>query len=183
MRINSDPLSACRSAISRIECPRLDPVLKDHRDFVLAMVANLLDQNVTVLILAGVLTRSSDLIKCLVIGHADINQRRPHASDERLWIMFETFGRMRGLWIVDCRRVGGGVLSTLSAWVIWVRSPFWPGLEPGRKLIPSPRLAFMLARFYAKANCASKETQRPGADWKGSAGCCPIAARSAQRFG
>ena len=27
----------------RIEYPRLDPVLKDHRDFVLAVVANLLD--------------------------------------------------------------------------------------------------------------------------------------------
>jgi hypothetical protein len=27
----------------------------------------------------------------------------------------------------------GGVLSTQSAWVIWVRSPYWLGLEPGRK--------------------------------------------------
>src|SRR5216684_1020329 len=27
----------------------------------------------------------------------------------------------------------GGVLCTRSAWVIWVRSPLWLGLEPGRK--------------------------------------------------
>src|SRR6266851_10228462 len=48
------------------------------------------------------------------------------------------------------RRVGstgvfvGGVLSTLSAWVIGGLS-LWLGLEPGRKLQPSLRLAFMLS--------------------------------------
>ena len=33
----------------------------------------------------------------------------------------------------------------------------WLGLEPGRKLDTSPRLAFMQARFYGKANCAKKK--------------------------
>ena len=33
-------------------------MLKDHRDLVLAVVANLLDQNVATLIFAGVLTRT-----------------------------------------------------------------------------------------------------------------------------
>jgi hypothetical protein len=37
-------------------------------------------------------------------------------------------------------------------------------LEPGRKLQPSPRLAFMLAQFYGKADRASKETSGASAD-------------------
>jgi len=36
-----------------------------------------------------------------------------------------------------------GVLSTLSAWVIWVRSPFWLGLEPGRKFALPLGLSFL----------------------------------------
>jgi hypothetical protein len=55
--------------------------------------------------------------------------------------------------VIKPRRVGstgliadvfvGGVLSTLSAWVIGFLS-LWLGLEPGRKYDPSPRLAFMV---------------------------------------
>ena len=61
----------------RIERPYLDPVLKDHGHLVLAVVANLLDQNVTVLILASVLTRSSNLVECFAVGHADITLSTP----------------------------------------------------------------------------------------------------------
>jgi hypothetical protein len=45
----------------------------------------------------------------------------------------------------------GGVLSTLSAWVIGGLS-LWLGLEPGRKLRPSPRLAFRLYKNMGKSN-------------------------------
>jgi hypothetical protein len=45
----------------------------------------------------------------------------------------------------------GGVLSTLSAWVIGGLS-LWLGLEPGRKSQASPRLAFMLNRKNEESN-------------------------------
>jgi len=91
----------------RLKCPRFYPILKNHGRLVLAVVANLLDQNVAILILAGVLTGNSDLVECFAVGHADINQRRPRASDKRLWVTLETFDRWGGLWIVYCRRVCG----------------------------------------------------------------------------
>ena len=54
----------------------------------------------------------------------------------------------------------GGVLCTLSAWVIW-RAPSWLGLEPGRKVQTSPRLASVLTQFHETSNRDNKET--PGA--------------------
>jgi len=77
-------------------------VLKDHRDLVLTVAANLLGQNVTVLVLASVLTGCADLVECLSIADADINEGRTDASDKRLRVMFETFGHSGGLWIVLC---------------------------------------------------------------------------------
>ena len=52
----------------------------------------------------------------------------------------------------------GGVLSTLSAWVIGGLS-LWLGLEPGRKLRPSPRLAFWLNQ-YSKMSIKAKPKKR-----------------------
>ena len=52
----------------------------------------------------------------------------------------------------------GGVLSTLSAWVIGGLS-LWLGLEPGRKLRPSPRLAFRLNQ-YSKMSIKAKPKKR-----------------------
>jgi hypothetical protein len=46
----------------------------------------------------------------------------------------------------------GGVLSTRSAWVIWISTPVWLGLEPGRKLNPSPRLAFGISDIHEQVN-------------------------------
>jgi hypothetical protein len=55
----------------------------------------------------------------------------------------------------------GGVLSTLSAWVIGGLS-LWLGLEPGRKLRPSPRLAFTLYGNMAKSiSVKRKKAGRP----------------------
>src|SRR6266700_3063230 len=45
----------------------------------------------------------------------------------------------------------GGVLSTRSAWVIGGLS-LWLGLEPGRKLQPSPRLAFLVHDIHEQSN-------------------------------
>jgi hypothetical protein len=53
-----------------------------------------------------------------------------------------------------------GVLSTLSAWVIWIRCPFWLGLEPGRKFVASPRLDFRLNINYEECN-TNKKADRP----------------------
>src|SRR6202171_3554745 len=52
----------------------------------------------------------------------------------------------------------GGVLSTLSAWVIGGLS-LWLGLEPGRKLRPSPRLSFRL-NLYSKMSIKAKPKKR-----------------------
>ena len=52
----------------------------------------------------------------------------------------------------------GGVLSTLSAWVIGGLS-LWLGLEPGRKLRPSPRLAFRLNQYW-KMSIKAKPKKR-----------------------
>src|SRR6202022_2023694 len=53
-------------------------------------------------------------------------------------------------------------------------------VRAGAEATTSPRLAFMLARFYGKANCASKETPRASPDRQGCAGRRPTAARSAR---
>jgi hypothetical protein len=37
----------------------------------------------------------------------------------------------------------------------------WSGLEPGRKLHPSPRLAFVLPRFMAKTTVVTKKKRGP----------------------
>jgi hypothetical protein len=57
----------------------------------------------------------------------------------------------------------GGVLSTLSAWVIWVRSPFWLGLEPGRKLQLPLGLLLGYPEFMAKSirDIPKKQRGRP----------------------
>src|ERR1700674_4215782 len=52
----------------------------------------------------------------------------------------------------------GGVLGTLSAWVIGGLS-LWLGLEPGRKLRPSPRLAFRLNQYW-KMSIKAKPKKR-----------------------
>jgi hypothetical protein len=64
------------------------------------------------------------------------------------------------------RRVGaagafvGGVLCTLSAWVMDFL-PSWLGLEPGRKLMPSPRLAFLVHEINDQINIAYQKNTRP----------------------
>jgi|ERR1700722_7283058 len=45
--------------------------------------------------------------------------------------------------------------------------PLWLGLEPGRKLLTSPRLAFMLARFYGKQTVLAKKRRGPPLTGKG----------------
>src|ERR1700752_3155202 len=37
--------------------------------------------------------------------------------------------------------------------------PLWLGLEPGRKLNPSPRLAFGISFIYAEVNCGYPEKE------------------------
>src|SRR5258706_9228462 len=105
----------------RIERSRLDPVLKDHGHRVVAVVADLLDQDMTVFVLARILTGRSDLIECLANGDANVNQRRPHASDKRLWVALETFGHWGGLWIVDCGRVWGWRAMHAVSLGHWIR--------------------------------------------------------------
>jgi hypothetical protein len=43
----------------------------------------------------------------------------------------------------------------------------WLGLEPGRKLVTSPRLAFMLPRFMAKTTLVTKKKRGPPATGQG----------------
>ena len=46
-------------------------------------------------------------------------------------------------------------------------TPLWLGLEPGGRLHPSPRLAFMVPRFMAKTSVVPKKKRGPPATGKG----------------
>ena len=60
----------------------------------------------------------------------------------------------------------GGVLSTRSAWVIWIK-PFMVRVRAGAEVGPSPRLAFMVPRFMAKTSVVPKKKRGPAPTGKG----------------
>jgi hypothetical protein len=69
--------------------------------------------------------------------------------------------------VVSTGVFGGGVLSTLSAWVIWVRSPFWLGLEPGRKFqLP---LGLILRQTYIHEEVNKRYSKKAGRPATGTA--------------
>ena len=56
----------------------------------------------------------------------------------------------------------GGVLSTLSAWVIWNCGPYWLGLEPGRKTEPFPSACFSVTPKIMKKSIKVTPKKRRG---------------------
>jgi|SRR5450755_891253 hypothetical protein len=60
----------------------------------------------------------------------------------------------------------GGVLCTLSAWVIGFDSVV-VRVRAGAEVTASPRLANVIPQFYGKANCDRKETPGPAPTGKG----------------
>src|SRR5882672_12866659 len=65
--------------------------------------------------------------------------------------------------VVSAGAFVGGVLSTRSAWVIGGLS-LWLGLEPGRKLRPSPRLAFLVHDIHEQSNNTYAKISRQAID-------------------
>jgi hypothetical protein len=61
----------------------------------------------------------------------------------------------------------GGVLSTLSAWVIWNCGPFWLGLEPGRKLQLPLGLQLCYQGIMEKTTVIAKKKRGPPPTGKG----------------
>jgi hypothetical protein len=58
----------------------------------------------------------------------------------------------------------GGVIYTLSAWVIWNCGPYWLGLEPGRKVTLPLGLLFCYTEIHEEVNKGNteKKTGAPG---------------------